>query len=173
MHRGVAPPTPDPEADPEAVARAIALRLLDRQPRTRAELAKALAARAVPAAAAAAVLDRFTEVGLIDDEAFAQAWVGSRHRGRGLARRALAEELRRRGVDHELARGALATVSTDDEVAAATALVTRRLHSMTGLAVEVKRRRLLAMLARRGFSGSLAQRVVAAALADEPEPASR
>lgn len=160
---------PDPDADPESVARTIALRLLERQPRTRAELAKALAARDVPEAVAATVLDRFAEVGLIDDQAFATAWVGSRHRGRGLARRALADELRRRGIDDETARDALASVSTDDEIAAATALVNRRLRAMSTLAPDVKRRRLLAMLARKGFSAGLAQRVVADALTTERE----
>src|SRR5829696_959849 len=85
----------DPLGDPESVARAICLRLLTGQPRTRSELAAALARRGVPGEAAAAVLGRFAEVGLIDDRAFAAAWVGSRHAGRGLAR-ALAAELRRR-----------------------------------------------------------------------------
>src|SRR3954454_1475307 len=94
----------DPDVDPESVARAIALRMLERQPRTRAELARGMARRGVPADVAAAVLDRFTEVGLVDDEAFASAWVESRHAGRGLGRRALTAELRRRGVDEQVVR---------------------------------------------------------------------
>src|SRR3954451_24455118 len=97
----------DPEADPESVARTIGLRMLDGQPRTRAELATAMAKRGVPQGAATAVLDRFTEVGLLDDAAFAHAWVESRHRGRGLARRALANELHRKGVEPEIANEAL------------------------------------------------------------------
>src|SRR3954453_20725579 len=116
----------DPDAEPESVARAIALRLLVRQPRTRAELERAMARRGVPPDVAAAVLDRFTEVGLVDDEAFAQAWVDSRHRGRGLARRALSTELRRRGVDDAVVREAVDTVTDDDERAAAAALVERK-----------------------------------------------
>jgi regulatory protein len=149
----------DPDADPESVARTIGLRLLDSQPRTRAELATAMAKRGVPDAAATAVLDRFVEVGLIDDAAFAQAWVQSRHRGRGLARRALASELRRRGVADELAADALSTVSTDDEAIAAEALVRRRLRSMSGLPADVQLRRLVGMLNRKGFGGSLAYAV--------------
>ena len=140
------------------------LRLLEHNPRTRSELAAALAKRGVPEQAAATVLERFTDVGLIDDEAFAAAWVDSRHRGRGLGRRALAAELRRKGIDDELAAQALASVSTDDEVAAATALVARRLRSMQGLARETQTRRLVSMLARKGFSSSLSYRVVVEAL---------
>jgi regulatory protein len=149
----------DPDADPESVARTIGLRLLDSQPRTRSELATAMAKRGVPDVAATAVLDRFVEVGLIDDAAFAQAWVQSRHRGRGLARRALASELRRRGVADELAADALSAVSADDEAIAAEALVRRRLRSMSGLTKDVQLRRLVGMLNRKGFNGSLAYAV--------------
>jgi regulatory protein len=157
----------DLDADPESVARTIGLKLLDRAPRTRAELATAMARRGVPDDAATVVLDRFVEVGLIDDVAFATAWVDSRHRGRGLARRALASELRRRGITEEIAGDALAAVSTDDEAIAADALVRRRLRSMSGLTREVKTRRLVAMLGRKGFGGSLAYGIVARALSDE------
>jgi regulatory protein len=126
-----------------------------------------MARRGVPAEASDAVLARFGEVGLIDDSAFAQAWVDSRHHGRGLGRRALAAELRRKGVDDEVAADALAAVSADDEVAAARALVHRRLSSMTNLPREVATRRLVAMLGRKGFGGSLAYRVVSEALTSQ------
>jgi len=141
--------------------------MLERQPRTRAELAQALARRGVPADAATAVLDRFTEVGLVNDEAFATAWVSSRHVGRGLGRRALSAELRRRGVADELAKDAVAEVSDDDEEAAARALVQRRLRTMSGLTRDTKVRRLVAMLARKGFGQGLAMSVVRAALVEE------
>jgi regulatory protein len=154
----------DGEPDPESVARTIGLRLLEKSPRTRTELATAMARRGVPPDAASAVLDRFVEVGLLDDAAFAAAWVDSRHRGRGLARRALAAELRWRGVDEEIAGNALAAVSTDDEVVAATALVERRLRAMTGLTREVATRRLVAMLGRKGFGAALSYRVVGEAI---------
>jgi regulatory protein len=144
----------------ESAARAIALRLLESQPRTRAELARAMARRGVPADAAAAVLDRFAEVGLIDDEAFASAWVDSRHTGRGLGRRALSQELRRRGVDEQVVARAVATVSGEDERVAETALVERRLRTMSALPRETQIRRLVSMLARKGFSQALATSVV-------------
>ena len=155
------PPDPaDPDADPESVARTIALRMLERQPRTRLELERAMARRDVPPDVAAAVLDRFTEVGLIDDQAFAQAWVDSRHRGRGLARRALSAELRRRGVGESVLAEAVATVSDDDEHAAARALVERKLRTMSSQPRDVQMRRLVGMLGRKGFSSGLAMRVV-------------
>ncbi|MBV9291273.1 MAG: regulatory protein RecX [Frankiales bacterium] len=157
--------TSERDADPESVARAIALRMLERQPRTRAELARGMARRGVPADAAAAVLDRFTEVGLIDDEAFAAAWVDSRHAGRGLGRRALSAELRRRGVDDSVVRETVATVSDEDEAAAARALVRRKLATMQRLPRETQLRRLVAMLARKGFGQGLAMQVVREAVA--------
>lgn len=161
---GGAPATPDAggaaaDADPENAARLIALRLLESQPRTRAELERALARRGVRPDAATAVLDRFAEVGLIDDEAFAQGWVSSRHAGKGLGRRALTVELRRRGVDAETISAAVSAVSADDEEVAARALVERRLRTMEGLPPETRIRRLVGMLARKGFSQALAVRV--------------
>ena len=165
------PPDPaDPDADPESVARTIALRMLDSQPRTRLELERAMARRDVPSDVAAAVLDRFTEVGLVDDEAFAQAWVDSRHRGRGLAKRALSAELRRRGVDDSVVREAVDTVTDDDERAAAASLVERKLRTMSSLSRDVQTRRLLGMLARKGFGHAVAMTAVREALAANAAP---
>src|SRR3954468_21003019 len=173
------PPDPaDPDADPESVARTIALRMPDSQPRTRLELERAMAPRDRPSGLAGgrpppfscggAVLDRFTEVGLVDDEAFAQAWVDSRHRGRGLAKRALSAELRRRGVDEGVLREAVDAVSDADERAAAAALVERKLRAMSTLPRDVQTRRLIGMLGRKGFGSGVAVSVVREALADLP-----
>ncbi len=147
-------------ADPEAVARAICLRALTGAAKTRRQLAELLARRGVPEEAATAVLDRFGEVGLIDDAAFARAWVTSRQAGRGLARRALRAELRAKGVDGEEAEEALAGVDDDDERAAARRLVERRLPSLTRVDRATATRRLVGMLARKGYSGGLAAGVV-------------
>jgi regulatory protein len=136
------------------------LRLLTRQPRTRAELAAALQKRGIPDEAAAAVLDRFGEVGLIDDAAFAAAWVTSRHHGRGLARRALQQELNRRGVAAETVQEALGTLDDETQESTARALVRRRLAATRRLAPDVRTRRLLGMLARKGYPAGLAGRVI-------------
>jgi regulatory protein len=157
------------DADPESAARTILLDKLTGQPRTRAELADLLAEREIPAEVATKVLDRFNEVGLIDDAAFASAWVESRHRGRGLAKRALAQELRRRGVDDELARDALEELDPDQEAATARVLVRRKLPSMRSLDRQVAMRRLLGMLARKGYPGGLAMSIIKEELAASDE----
>lgn len=157
---GPADPGLDEEADPYSVARTILLDKLTGQPRTRAELADVLAEREIPDEVADEVLDRFTDVGLINDAAFANAWVESRHRGRGLGKRALAQELRRRGVDDELARDALDELDPDLEEQTARELVRRRLRSMRSLDRQVAMRRLLGMLARKGYPGGLALTIV-------------
>ncbi|MEO3810030.1 recombination regulator RecX [Sphaerisporangium sp. B11E5] len=159
-----------PEADPAAVARAICLRLLTLAPRTRAELARALRKRDVPEDVAEAVLDRYTEVGLIDDEAYAEAWVDSRHAGRGLARRALASELRTRGVAEDTVRDAVDRLDPEQEVETARRLVARRLPATEGLEPAARVRRLAGMLARKGYSGGIAYRVVREALESEGQP---
>jgi regulatory protein len=150
------------------VARSIVLRQLAAGPRTRAQLQRALDRRGVPADAAEQVLDRFSELGYVDDAAFAQAWVQSRQRGRGLARRALAHELRQRGVDDDVARDVLDAMDPQAERAAAEDLVRRRLSSLRNQPDDVKARRLSGLLARKGYPPGLAQSVVRNALADQP-----
>ncbi len=152
------------DADPESVARLICLRLLTAAPRTRAQLADALRRKGVPEEAATAVLARFAEVGLIDDAMFASAWVESRHHGRGLGRRALAAELNQRGVDRADIQAAVAQLSPETELATARALVERRLASTAGQPAQVRMRRLVGMLARKGYPAGLAYRVVREAL---------
>ncbi len=156
-----------PPADPLERAREICLQQLGFAPRTRSELAATLSKRGIPTDAADQVLGRFTEVGLIDDALFAQMWVTSRHRGRGLSSRALQQELRRKGVDDDVAGEALAALDPAQERLTARALVDRKLPSTRGLAVDARVRRLAGMLARKGYSGGVAFSVVREALADE------
>jgi regulatory protein len=162
------PDEPQPEADPVAVAREICLRLLADRARTRDELSRALARKDVPDDAAAAVLDRFDEVGLIDDAAFAEQWVRSRHAYRGLGRRAIAVELRRKGVADDVAGEALAEVDAESEARRARELVDRKLRSLAVDTADQRTsaaRRLVGMLARKGYGAGTAYRVVREALA--------
>jgi regulatory protein len=157
------PPDPvaaGPDADPESVARTILLDALTGQARSRQELRLRLAKRDVPDELAERLLDRFTEVGLVDDAAFARSWVESRQRSRGLARRALAHELRRKGVDDETARTALDDLDPADEEEAARALVRKKLRSLRGVDRVTATRRLAGALARKGYPAGMAFAVV-------------
>ncbi|MBN9618764.1 MAG: regulatory protein RecX [Actinobacteria bacterium] len=160
----------DPEqslGDPESVARAICLRLLTQRARSRAELAEALARRDVPEPAARHVLDRFAEVGLIDDAALAQGLAGAQHRERGLARRAVVAKLRQRGLGDEVVNAAVEGIDGVSERSRAKELVERRLRSMTTLAPDVQARRLIGLLGRKGYSPGLAYAVVRETLGEQ------
>jgi regulatory protein len=153
------------------VARDICLQQLAVRPRTRAELATVLRKRGISDSVAAEVLDRYDEVGLIDDAAFARAWVTSRHHGKGLARRALAGELRKRGVDGETVGAALDEVDQETEAATARALVERKLRAMPSGAPDAVFRRLVGMLARKGYPPGLAVGAVKDVLAARDDEA--
>ncbi|MEW9511109.1 recombination regulator RecX [Streptomyces bacillaris] len=155
--------------DPVEQARNICLRLLTGTPRTRKQLADALRKREIPDEAAEEVLARFEDVGLIDDAAFAGAWVESRHHGRGLARRALVRELRTKGVDSAVIDEAVGRLDTDQEEERARELVARKLRSTRGLDRDKRLRRLAGMLARKGYGEGMALRVVRQALEEEGE----
>lgn len=149
-----------PEADPESVARSICLRQLERAPKTRGQLAATLTKRLVPDEVAERVLTRLEEVGLVDDTAFAMAWVSSRHGTRGLAGRALSRELLDRGVDGETVSTAVDQLDADTELATARSLARRRQRSMAHLPRDTQQRRLVALLGRKGYGAGLAYRVV-------------
>ncbi|MEU7036882.1 recombination regulator RecX [Streptomyces sp. NPDC046237] len=155
--------------DPAERARAICLRLLTGTPRTRKQLADALRKREIPDDVAEEVLSRFEDVGLIDDAAFADAWVESRHHGRGLARRALARELRTKGVDASLIQEAVGQLDSEQEEITARELVDRKLRATRGLDRDRRLRRLAGMLARKGYPEGMALRVVRQALEAEGE----
>jgi regulatory protein len=153
--------------DPEARARQICLRLLTAAPRTRAQLAQAMHRRGIPAEAAEAVLARFTDAGLIDDAAFARAWVESRHHSRGLSKRSLSAELRCHGVQSEEIREATDMLDPDQEVATARHLVERKMASTRGRPPEARARLAAGMLARKGYPPGLAFRLIREAMQQE------
>lgn len=128
---------------------------------TRAELGAALDEREVDPGIRDELLERFTDVDLIDDAQFAKQWVSARQRGRRLAPRALAQELRHKGVDAETAAEALATIDQDDVHQAATELAQKKLATMSRLDPVVQRRRTASLLARKGYDSALIWRVIA------------
>jgi regulatory protein len=160
----------DTNAAAEAVARMLCLRQLDARARTRAELAAYLSRKGVPPEPAGRVLDRFARVGLIDDSALAESFVQSRHREAGLGRRALTQKLRQRGVADDVIESAVAVVDSEAELAAARELVRRKLRSVATLEPQVQARRLVGMLARKGYPPGLAYHVVKERLAEVELP---
>ena len=162
------PRSPSGEEEYER-AREICLRQLSYSARTRAQLATAMRRRGIEDEIAADTLSRFETVGLVDDEAFAAAWVDSRHRGRGVGPRKLAHELRSRGVDQKLTAESLGTITPEEERATARALIEVRLARTHGQPAQRRARRLTGILARKGYSPQVAYDVVREALTTEGE----
>jgi regulatory protein len=158
------------ELSREEQARALCLRLLTARARTRAELEGQLTKRGYSDDVSARVLDRLTDVGLIDDSDFAEQWVRSRRVNAGKGKRALAAELRTKGVDNEVITAALADIDAGAERERAEQLVSDKLRRERNTEDEAKlTRRLVGMLARRGYSQTMAFDVVKVALANEHE----
>lgn len=159
----------DPEPAAAEVARTIVLRQLTASPKSRKQLEEKLAERDVPEDVAAAVLDRLEDVRLVDDTAYAENFVRTRQRSKGLARGALRRELQQKGVSGEAAEQALETISEDAEREAAVELVQRKIRGRplpSGESAEDRAerdktvRRLAAMLARKGYPPGLALGIV-------------
>jgi regulatory protein len=165
-------PSPSTSESREEQARALCLRLLTVRARTRSELAAALAKRGYPDDVSGDVLDRLTQVGLVDDEDFAEQWVRSRRVNAGKGKRALAAELRTKGVDDEVISATLAGIDPSAERARAEQLVADKLRRerLTDAAEDLKlTRRLVGMLARRGYDQGMAFDVVKVVMASERE----
>ena len=124
-----------------------------------------LAGRGVPEDVADRVLDRFVEVGLIDDEAYALAWVATRHAGRGLGPRVLAAELRRKGIPADLIATACAQIDDDAERSRAQEWARRRSSRYGNLDARTALRRLTDGLIRRGYPSHIAAEASRLALA--------
>lgn len=155
----------DAPGDPETVAKQICLRQLTGAAKPRAVLADVLRRRGIPDDVAASVLDRFTEVGLIDDEAYAAAYVSTKQRDRSLGAGALRVELRRKGLDDEVVSAAVAVIDEAGERERAVDLVARRIDAAMQRGAVAARRRLVGLLARRGYPSGLAHAVVSDAVA--------
>lgn len=144
----------------ESKVRERCLNLLAQQPRTRFELERSLAGAGAPDDLVSEVLDRFTKVGLVDDQSYADAYirtgVGVRRRGT----RSLRAELRGRGVAAEVIESAASEVDDEAELATALALARRRAASLSRLEPAAQRRRLSGLLLRRGFSGAIVSSVL-------------
>ncbi len=161
------PSRDEPSRDEQA--RTLCLRLLTVRARTRAELTGQLEKRGYPDDVSTRVLDRLADVGLIDDVDFAQQWVRSRRINAGKGKRALAAELRTKGVDGDVITATLETIDAAAERERAEELVQSKLRreALNGDDDDKVMRRLVAMLARRGYSQGMAFDVVRTELAAE------
>jgi len=165
------PPPSISEPSREEQARALCLRLLTARSHTRAELSGQLAKRGYPDDVSARVLDRLAAVGLVDDAEFAEQWVQSRRAKAGKSKHALAAELHTKGVDNDVITAVMGGIDAGAERDRAEQLVRAKLRRETlgdDSKDEVRvSRRLVGMLARRGYGQNLACEVVLAELAAE------
>ena len=154
----------DYEPDPYSVATKIAVDALSRRARSRGELAEILTKKLVPEEIIDRLLDRLTAQKLIDDRTFALEWSQLRHRSKGLSRRVLAQELRKKAIAPELIDEVLGNISREDEVIAARNLVAKKLRSLSRFDDQVRYRRAHSLLARKGYSPSVISDAIRAEL---------
>ncbi|MFF1553993.1 recombination regulator RecX [Rhodococcus erythropolis] len=158
-------PSQRAEGGTEAQAKDACLRLLTDRARSRSELETKLSGRGFEPEIITKVLDRLQEIGLIDDADFANQWVHSRHTYSGKGKRALAVELRLKGIDQDVASEALSQIDPEDERERAAELVRRKLKNKPIDDRDKVTRRLVSMLARKGYSAGMSYEVVKAEMA--------
>jgi regulatory protein len=158
---------PTPSLSPEkqeSRAKNVLLYQLSKSAKSKDQCRKILADRGIDSEIAEKVLDRFEEAQIIDDVMFARVFTNSRIRGKGLAKSAIARELREKGVDQEIIEVALEDLDSESDLARATELAVNRVKRMANLERIVIQRRLGGYLARKGYSGSVVQSATRAAL---------
>lgn len=155
----------------KAAVRKRALGLLDHRARSRQELKERLIAAEFEPAVIEDVLDDLQEANLIDDQMFANEWVRQRHQRRGKSARALDRELSQKGVDQATRTRALEQVDAESESLMARQLAekkARAIKEVPGDRAEHDRqlRRIVGVLARRGFPASLSLQISREVLAE-------
>lgn len=155
----------DYEPDPYSVATKIAVDALSRRARSRGELAEILRKKLVPDEVIERLLDRLVAQKLIDDRAFAREWSQLRQRSKGLSRRVLAQELRRKSIAQQLIDDVLEEISREDEVAAARNLVAKKLRTLSRCDSQTQFRRVHSLLARKGYSATIIREAIRAEMA--------
>jgi regulatory protein len=143
------------KSDDVEAAREAALKLLERTRRTRSDLARRLAQKGYGPMAIESALERLAGVGLVDDVEYARAWLAGRWGRRPAGWRRLEQDLRRRGIATDDAATARTRLEDErgatDEIAAARRVVELASNRYRSLDPRVRRQRLYALLARRGF----------------------
>ena len=131
-----------------------ALDMLTRAPRSARDLRRRLLLKGEPEADVDVTIERLTASGLLNDAAYASAFVRSKVASQGFSRRRLQQELAKRGVARDIAVAAIVEVLQDDDVDEAANIdrvAQQKLRTLRGLDAETQRRRLFSYLARRGY----------------------
>ena len=157
------------EIEAADAAKQVLLRRLSHAPRTRKELAKDLKDKDISDEVANVALDRFEEVGLINDQALASNYVSSQHERKGLGKNALRQQLRAKGVSDDVALAAISQISDDQEFQAAFALACKKIRSLQKDDAKTQLRKIVGVLARKGYSSNLAFRVAKEVITDLPD----
>ena len=157
------------ETDPYTRAKTIVYNQLAYSAKTRGQLRKKLQSEGFEAELIEPLLDKFEAAKLIDDAEYAQTFVAQKSRTKKLSRAALRRELAERGVRGEEAENALAQRTDEQEREDAAELVRKKLRPGMDLSDRAEKdtitRRLLGMLARRGYSSSVSMSVIREELA--------
>ncbi|MCL2782503.1 MAG: RecX family transcriptional regulator [Propionibacteriaceae bacterium] len=163
--RGGEVATPSPR-DPVDVVREMALRCLDRRAYGTTELKAVLLRKGADAEVVDDVLARLTRVGLLDDAAYAQALVETRHGVRLQSRQAVVLDMRRRGLSGDVVDAATATLDDEADLAGARQVVAQKLRRLADLDSRTISRRLAGALARKGYSPAVVSTVVGEVIRD-------
>ena len=157
------------EADPYTRAKTIVYNQLAYSAKTRGQLRKKLQSEGFEAELIEPLLDKFEAAKLIDDAEYAETFVRQKSRTKKLSRAALRRELAERGVRGEEAENALAQRTDEQEREDAAELVRKKLRPGMDFSDRAEKdkvtRRLLGMLARRGYSSSVSMSVIREELA--------
>lgn len=144
-----------PTTDPAERARSLALSMLDRAPRSAADLRARLIAKETPPDVADGIVARYIEVGLLDDASLAATIARTRQAERGQAPRVIAAELRRKGFGEQDIEAALEPITDEVQWESARTLAEFKWNKMAGLDAEVRVRRLSGFLGRKGYPASM------------------
>lgn len=139
----------------EQRARNVLLYQLSRSAKSTHQLRLILEKREIDAEIAERVLERFTEVGLIDDQQYAETIVSSRRNFKGLAKTAIKRELAEKGVPQPLIEAVTEGITAQDDLESAKVLAVRRFGQMVNLEKVVRERRLAGYLQRKGYSSAV------------------
>ncbi len=141
-------------------AKEICFDLLAARPRSAEELRQALKRKGFDEETTETLLGKLDQAGLVNDAEFAEMWVRSRHATMGLSRNALVAELKRKGIDGDIAVQAADEVDREAEEQRARELVRKRMRSLGNVDEQTAIRRLLGFLARKGYPQGLAYTVI-------------